>query len=395
VEHRPAPAGRPRHDIADIVRRHCAALGSETSLSPAQRRALSNIERCRTAALGGHLDVCRSCGHEHPAYNSCRDRHCPKCQALRQEQWIAARGERLLPVRHFHVVFTLPGELRPLAKALPRAVFDALFSAASATLLDLGASRLAATLGVTMVLHTWTRDLRFHPHVHALVTAGGLAHGGDRWIRTGHDYLFPVAMMGAVFRGKMMEILHRLREQGKLAAFDEFSDPEAFDRLIARLARTRWVVYAKKPFRRADHVLRYLGRYTHRVAISNSRLFAVTGDAVTFGTKDGKRATLHPVEFLRRFVQHVLPEGFHKIRHFGLYAGAAVAETLPAARAALTPHSAPSKSAPSPTWRDRLRALTGYDVDRCRVCGGIVDHVPLPRVPVSLRSRAPPTRAAA
>jgi len=394
MPHRPAPAGRPRFDIADTVQRHRAALEAETCLSPAQRRVLSAVERCRTAALGGHVDVCRSCGHEHPAYNSCRDRHCPKCQALRQEQWIAARAERLLPARHFHVVFTLPGELRPLAKAMPRAVFDALFAAASGTLLDLGASRLGATLGVTMVLHTWTRDLRYHPHVHALVTAGGLAHDDARWIRCGHDYLFPVAMMGAVFRGKMMERLRHLHEQGALAAFDEFRDPEAFDRLMARLARTPWVVYAKKPFRRADHVLRYLGRYTHRVAISSSRITAVTDDAVTFRTKKGKSETLHPVEFVRRFIQHVLPDRFHKIRHFGLYAGAAIADTLPAARALLVTTTTPATTpAPSPTWRERLRLLTGHDVDRCRICGGIVDHVPLARP--ELRSRAPPARRAA
>ena len=394
MTHRPASAGRPRFDIADVVRRHRAALEVETCLSPAQRRVLSDIERCRTAALGGHLDVCRSCGHEHPAYNSCRNRHCPKCQALRQEQWIAARGERLLPVRHFHVVFTLPAELRALAKAVPHAVFDALFAAASATVLALGASRLGATLGITMVLHTWTRNLRYHPHVHALVTAGGLARDGARWIHTGHDYLFPVAMMGAVFRGKMMDALHRLHRQGKLAAFDQFRDPEAFDHLMARAARSRWVVYAKKPFRRADHVLRYLGRYTHRVAISNSRFVSITDDTVTFHTKDGKRATLPPVEFLRRFVQHVLPEGFHKIRHFGLYAGAAAAEMLPVARAALAPDSRSTGAAPTrPTWRERLRELTGADVDRCRVCGGLVEHVPL--APPALRSRAPPARPAA
>jgi hypothetical protein len=353
---------------------------------------LSDIERCRTAALGGHLDVCRSCGHEHPAYNSCRNRHCPKCQALRQEQWIAARGERLLPVRHFHVVFTLPAELRALAKAVPHAVLDALFATASATLLDLARSRLGATLGVTMVLHTWTRDLRYHPHVHALVTAGGLARDTGRWVRTRHDYLFPVQMMGAVFRGKMLEALRRLHRQGKLAVFDEFRDPEAFDRLLVRLARARWVVYAKKPFRRSDHVLRYLGRYTHRIAISNSRLISVTDDAVTFHTKGGNRASLHPVEFLRRFLQHVLPEGFHKIRHFGLYAGATVA-SLRTARSLLVPAtSGAAESAPIPTWRERLRALTGHDVDRCRVCGGTVDHLPLPQ-PTS-RSRSPPARAA-
>jgi hypothetical protein len=392
VAHRPAPAGRPRFDIADIVRRHRPALETQTCSSPAQRRVLSDIERCRTAALGGHLDVCRSCGHEHPAYNSCRNRHCPKCQALRQEQWIAARGERLLPVRHFHVVFTLPGELRALAKAVPRAMFDALLRAASATLLELGASRLRAMLGVTMVLHTWTRDLRYHPHVHASVTAGGLT-SDTRWLPSGHDYLFPVAMMSTVFRGKMLEALRRLHQHEKLSAFDEFRDPQAFAELMARLARARWVVYAKKPFRRADHVLRYLGRYTHRVAISSSRIVAVTDDLVTFRTKDGKRASLHPVDFLRRFVQHVLPDRFHKIRHFGLYAGASVAHVLPAARAALVPASTPPADTPPPTWRDRLRALTGRDVDRCRVCGALIEHLPLPRS--DFRSRGPPQRSAA
>jgi hypothetical protein len=187
--------------------------------------------------------------------------------------------------------------------------------------------------------------------------------------------------------------------RGKLAAYDEFRDPEAFDRLMARASRSRWVVYAKKPFRRAEHVIRYLGRYTHRVAISNSRFVSVTDDEVTFHTKDGKRATLPPVDFIRRFVQHVLPEGFHKIRHFGLYAGAAVAEALPAARAALTPCSTPPTPATrtTTTWRDRLRELTGTDIDRCRVCGGLVDPLPLPRPPLHVRAaaRAPPVRSAA
>jgi hypothetical protein len=200
-------------------------------------------------------------------------------------------------------------------------------------------------------------------------------------------------MMGAVFRGKMLEALRRLHRHGKLAAFDDFRDPEAFDHLMARIARARWVVYAKKPFRRADHVLRYLGRYTHRVAISSSRFVAVSDDLVTFHTKGGKRAALHPVEFIRRFVQHVLPGGFHKIRHFGLYAGASVADALPAARSTLVPASTPPADTPPPTWRDRLRALTGRDVDRCRVCGGLLEHRPLPRPDV--RSRGPPARHAA
>jgi hypothetical protein len=317
----PAHAGRPRFDIADIVRAHRARLEAHHPLSTAQRRVLSAIELCRTAALGGHVDVCRSCGYEHPAYNSCRNRHCPKCQALAQERWIGARSERLLPVRHFHVVFTLPSELRALCKVLPKPLFDALFRAAAETLLDLGHHRFGATLGVTMVLHTWTRDLRFHPHVHALVTAGGLCADGARWVASGRNYLFPVKAMTALLRGKMLSQLRHLRATGRLDPFDGFRDPEAFDRLMARIARASWVVYAKKPFPRADHVLRYLGRYTHRVAISNSRIVAVSNDAVVIRTKDGKLATLEPVEFLARFLQHVLPDGLHKIRHYGLYSG--------------------------------------------------------------------------
>lgn len=308
MEHCPAPAGRPRFDIADIVRQHRAALEAEVHLTLAQRRALSAMALCRTAALGGHVDECRSCGFERPAYNSCRNRHCPKCQALRQEKWIAARTERLLPARHFHVVFTMPSELRALGQCYPRELFGALFSAASETLLELGDTRLGARLGVTMVLHTWTRELRLHPHVHALVTAGGLAMDGSRWVSSNRKYLFPVEVMGALLRGKMMAALRALHARGAFASFDDFADPEGFDRLMGKLVRKNWVVYAKKPFKRVDHVLKYLGRYTHRVGIANSRLVDVRDDLVTFRTKNGKTVSLTPVEFLRRFVQHVLPD---------------------------------------------------------------------------------------
>ena len=242
---------------------------------------------------------------------------------MRQEQWIAGRTERLVPVRHFHVVFTVPSELRALGKHAPSELFQALFSAASETLATLGTSRLGARLGITMVLHTWTRDLRFHPHVHALVTAGGLADDAAGWTSSNPKYLFPVRVMGALLRGKMMAILRDQYAHGRFARFEEFADPEAFDRLMQKLARTDWVVYAKAPFRRVAHVLAYLGRYTHRVGIANSRLVEVGADMVTFRTKQGKTATLTAIEFLRRFVQHVLPTGFHKIRHYGLYAGAA------------------------------------------------------------------------
>jgi len=392
VAHSSASAGRPRFDIAEIVRRHRAALEAETHLTLAQRRVLSAIALCRTADLGGHVDVCRACGFERPAYNSCRNRHCPKCQALRQEKWIAARTERILPVRHFHVVFTLPSELRALGKHFPRAIFGALFSAASETLLELGDSRFEARLGITMVLHTWTRDLRFHPHIHALVTAGGLAEGGSHWVPSSRKYLFPVEVIGALLRGKMMGALRHLHARGAFVSFDDFVDPEAFDRLMEKLARIKWIVYAKKPFREVDHVLKYLGRYTHRVGIANGRLVDVRDDLVTFRTKNGKTASLAPIAFLHRFVQHVLPDGFHKIRHYGLYAGAsdearsqACALLAPAAPIAITDATAAS------SWADALRELTGRDVEHCPRCGDVIEHRPV----VATRSRAPPSQVAA
>jgi hypothetical protein len=239
-----------------------------------------------------------------------------------------------------------------------------------------------------MVLHTWTRDLRFHPHVHAIVTAGGLREDAY-WATSNGKYLFPVAVMGALLRGKMMAQLHRLHAQGKLRGYDEFEDPAAFGHFMAGLPRRLWLVYAKRPFGRAEHVLRYLGRYTHRVAIANSRLLNVTGRAVTFRTKNGATATLTPVEFLRRFLQHVLPDGFKKIRHYGLYAASA-AERLAMAHRELNPARGSCLGA-MPSWRERLRDLTGRDVDRCASCGGLVEHIPLP----AINARAPPARVAA
>jgi hypothetical protein len=388
----PAPAGRPRFDIADIVRQHRAQLEVDVCLTEGQRRALSAIALCRTAALGGHLDECPSCGFERPSYNSCRNRHCPKCQALAQEQWIDARSKQILPVRHFHVVFTLPAPLRPWAKFCPEELFDALFHAVSETLLELGDSRLNARLGVTMVLHTWTREIKYHPHVHSIVTAGGLSLDGVEWKPANNKYLFPVKVMGALLRGKMMDALRALHGRGAFDGADLVRDPQGFDRLMAALARVDWLVYAKKPFRRVDHVLQYLGRYTHRVAISNSRLLDVTEASVKFRTKDGKTTTIPPVEFLRRFVQHVLPEGFHKIRHAGLYAGANVANgRLQAARAAAggIVTTAPAKPVQMP-WDERLLELTGRDVHRCPRCGSRLEHLPLPTPNDS--ARAPPRR---
>lgn len=356
---------RTRHDIADIVRAHRPGLEARQCLSRGQKRVLTCISRCRTAALGGHLEVCTGCGREHPVYNSCRNRHCPKCQAAAQQKWIDARSERILNVPHFHLVFTLPSELKPLARRHPAAIYNALFRAASELLLELGRSRLKATLGLTLVLHTWTRDLRFHPHVHVLATAGGLSLDGKRFVHARKDYLFPVEVMGRLLRGKVLDALRTRHRKG---AFPELGK-QAFGRLMASLAAHKcWVVYAKAPFKRSQHVLSYLGRYTHRVGIANSRLLDVGPGHVTFRTKGKGTATLHPVDFLGRFIQHVLPDGFHKIRHAGLYASPSLLEQA----RVLLPTRSETKT-PEPATSDELA--------RCPHCGCLIQRIRLARAP--------------
>jgi len=372
---------------------------------------MRDIETCRTAVLGGHLDVCDACEHTEISYNSCRNRHCPKCQCLRQAMWVARRMERVLPTHHFHVVFTVPEELRPLALRNRVRFFEILFAAASRTLLQLGCDprRLGGLLGVTAVLHTWTRKLAFHPHLHCIVTGGGLSPDGTRWVavRGRGRYLFPVEVMKRLFRGKLLAALTRARERGQLD-FDGpcalLADPTTFARLLRDLAHKDWVVYCKPPFGGAEQVFNYLGRYTHRVGISNQRLIAIDERGVTFATKDGGRATLGPDEFIRRFLLHVLPRGFVKIRHFGLLAPANVNGKLAAARRLLAPKPDPTaplaaapviatllalaantgEPPPTPAWRDIFLKLTGIDLGRCRVCGkGNVVRHPLPTAPLS------------
>jgi hypothetical protein len=371
-----------RFDFADIVRAHRAELESVTRLGTRQRRVLTDIEKCRTAALGGHLDQCTTCDYEHPSYNSCRNRHCPKCQALAQERWIEAQRARMLDVPHFHVVFTLPSELRPLAAFARRVVLRALFRAASSTLAAFARTRLKATIGATLVLHTWTRKLEWHPHVHALVTGGGLSLDGTAWKAAHRAFLFPVVAMSKVFRAKMLAALRHDYRQGRFARFDDFRDPEGFSRLTRVLAKVDWYLYAKPSFARGKYVLDYLGRYTHRVGLSNSRLLAVSKKAVTFRTNGTRTTTVAPLTLLRRFVQHVLPSGFHKIRHVGLHAARA---RLKRARSLL---GQPLRRHPKKTWRELLRKLTGRDVAACPLCGATLRAVALPL------ARAPPGRAA-
>lgn len=309
-------------DIGAIFRTYGESFRARYSLSHQQAKVMRAIERCRTKALGGHLYKCThdACDYVLPAYNSCRDRHCPKCQGRAQFEWLNDRKERLLNTSYFHVVFTLPSELRSVARSNQKVIYDLLMSSAARTLLDLGKDpkRLGGLLGITEILHTWSRSLAYHPHVHCIVTGGGLAPEGGRWVDTGKDYLFPVNVMGSLFRGKFLAGLKKAHATKQI----ELGTDTSFEKLLDDLYGVSWVVYAKRPFGGPAQVFEYIGRYTHRVGIANSRLRSVDDDGITFDTKGGKTATLEPVEFIRRFLQHVLPSGFVKIRHFGLHASA-------------------------------------------------------------------------
>ena len=365
-------------ELADIFRTHGEAYRQKHALTGAQAKAMRAIETCRTAALGGHLDVCDSCGHERPAYNSCRDRNCPKCQALTQDQWIEGRTERILPTHYFHCVFTLPSQLRPLARRNPALVYNMLFRAASRTLLDLGRDpkRLGAMLGITMVLHTWSRTLAYHPHVHCIVTGGGLAPGGQRWVSARGKFLFPVRVISALFRGKFLALLAQAYNAGSLdlgGVCAPLADPAQFAAFKDRLYRTNWVVYAKRPFGGPEQVVKYLGRYTHRVGISNHRLRHLDDAGVCFDTKNGNTTTLPVEQFIARFLQHVLPSGFVKIRHFGLLSSTHAKTTLPVAQRLLRTDGSthPTESSPpsdDETWQERLLRLTGIDITACPHC---------------------------
>jgi hypothetical protein len=378
-----AHAARPRAcngsrahlEVAEVFARFGERYLEDHHPSADQRKVMRAIERCRTAALGGHLDVCRTCGYERPAYNSCRNRHCPKCQPLVQHRWLEARKHRILPVHHFHVVFTLPAELRGVARQNRKVVYDLLFRSAADTLLELGKDpkHLGALLGLTAVLHTWTRELAFHPHVHCIVTGGGLSSDGTRWVATKPDFLFPVRVISKFFRGKLLAGLRRLWQHDELELHGRLArlrDRTCFDELVDRLYQTDFVVYAKPPFGGAETVYAYLGRYTHRVGLSNNRLLAIDDHGVSFATKHGRTATLAPVEFIRRFLQHVLPRGFTKLRHYGLLSSHNVETKLQTARRLLGSDDAGHPDVPTDdiTWRERLFLLTGIDLRLCPRC---------------------------
>jgi hypothetical protein len=373
-------------EIADVFRAHGEAYRQRHALSGDQLRVMRAIEACRTAVLGGHLDVCPDCDYSRPAYNSCGNRHCPKCQSLKQARWVERRLEHLLPVPYFHVVFTLPAELRALVQANREALFDLLFASAPATLLDLGddPERLGGLLGITAVLHTWTRKLEFHPHLHCIVTGGGLSSDQSRWVPVkNRRYLFPVAVMKRLFRGKFLAGLSRLQRAGKLrfvGGAARIADPAAFAALVDKLYCTDWVVYSKATFAGPEQVFRYLGRYTHRVGISNQRLQSIDDDGVRFATKGGRTITLNHDEFIRRFLCHVLPHGFTKLRHFGLHASSNLRTKLVCARSLIpspNPVAVPPRSPASITWRELVLLYTGVDPTRCPRCGAPLVARPL------------------
>jgi hypothetical protein len=390
----PAPGsagpGRPRLTVGDIFRAYGEAYRQSHALSAQQRKAMRAIEACRTPVLGGRVEVCDRCGLAQAVYHSCRNRHCPNCQSLRQARWIEGRLRRLLPIDYFHVVFTVPDELlNGIILRNRELFFDLLFAAGSQTLLTLGADpkRLGAQLGATIVLHTWTRDLRFHAHLHCIVTGGGLHPDGDRWIPARQDYLFPVKVLSKLFRGKLLASLnaaYRAEELTLDGACEPLRDPKHFARLKDQLYKTEWVSYAKKPFAGPEQVFRYLGRYTHRVGISNQRLLSVSDDGVLFRTRGEATAQLPPDVFIGRFLQHVLPPRYVKIRHYGLHAPANATTRLETARRLLeaerpqAPIADPAVSTPAndgeapprEDWRELLHRLTGIDPTRCPRCGG-------------------------
>jgi Putative transposase/Transposase zinc-binding domain len=356
-----AVLARPALEVADVIRQYGEAFLDTHggALSHSQRQALRDLARCRTAELGGHVEHCLDCGHERIAYNSCRNRHCPKCQALARAVWLDQQAQHLLPVEYHHVVFTLPAEVGALASANPALVYGLLMRSAAATLREVAANpkRLGATIGVLMVLHTWGQNLHHHPHVHCVVTGGGLScdasgkiDASPRWVACRPGFFLPVRVLSRIFRGKFLAGLQggfaqgTLVLRGRLAALAE---PKARAAWRATLYTKDWVVYAKRPFGGPAQVLKYLARYSHRVAISNGRLLDLSEGRVSFRYKDyadaqrDKTMTLDADEFLRRFVQHVLPKGFVKIRHYGLLANAQREARLQACRRLLLAAAVP------------------------------------------------------
>lgn len=373
-----AGENRTRPELADIFRRYGEPFEQTHRVSAAEHKVIRAVSVCRTQELGGHLDRCAGCGFERLAYNSCRNRHCPKCQSLAKAQWLEKQTSELLPVGYFHLVFTVPHELNRLILAHKKILLALLFKAVSETLLEFGQTRLKGTLGIIAVLHTWDQKLQDHFHLHCLVPSGALSFDRSRWIAARKNFLFPFKALSRVFRGKFLALLQQACDKGKIP-------PANIEIKASR--RKNWVVYAKKPFGSPHKVLDYLGRYTHRVALSNDRILQVENGAVTLSyrdRKDGDRKktiTLEAQEFIRRFLLHVLPDGFMRIRHFGFLANRSKKQTLAQCRKLLKLDPALPQR-PDQSAKDLLLKLTGIDLSRCPSCqkGTMIVVGELPRI---------------
>src|ERR1700730_2715113 len=393
---------RPPLEVADIVRAAGEAFIERNRhwLHWKHIKVLRAIRRCRTAALGGHLDECMRCGHRVPiSYNSCRDRHCPKCQTAARDRWIAARQKELLPTRYLHIVFTLPGRLTPLVLQNKKILYDLLFRTSAETLLEIARNpkRLGAEIGFFSVLHTWSQKLNIHPHVHCVLPAGGLSPDHTRWVRSRENYFLPKEVLREVFRGKFVDALQQAFQNGQLNFQGDLkllAQPKTFAAWLRPLYRQDWVVYLKRPFGGPQYVLQYLGRYTHRVAISNHRLVSFADGQVTFRWRDSahhneqKLMTLALDEFLRRFLLHLLPEGFVRIRSFGFLANRRRATTLPLCFQLLGSAQEPPAEQHTSSTEDST------DLYRCPKCGGPMKVIErLTAAEIQLRS--PPVVSAA
>ncbi len=390
----------PPLEVADLVRSAGRAFieRNRSWLNRLHLKVLTAIERCRTAALGGHLDECVRCGHRVISFNSCRNRHCPKCQANARDRWLQARERELLPTRYVHVVFTLPHELAPLTLQNKKVVYDLLFKTSAETLLKMARDprHLGAEIGFFSVLHSWNQKLEFHPHIHCVLPAGGLSVDHTRWVATHPKFSLPVNALAKLFRGKFTDALREAFVNGQLSfhgTMKPLGRPRAFAQLLQQTHRKKWVVYAKPPFGGPEHALRYLGRYTHRVAISNHRLVSFTDDHVTFRWRDSahknkqRLMTVHVNEFLRRFLLHVLPPGFVRIRHFGFLSTRNRSTLLPLCfrlLEATTEFTPATANAPTKEYVHPSRAVW-----LCPCCNG--EMMILERLTAcQLRFRAPP-----
>ena len=368
-------AARRGVELADIFRAHGESYRRAHPLPVSHLKVMQAVERCRTAALGGHLEQCDSCGYERPAYNSCRNRHCPKCQSLAKAKWLDKQKSELLPVGYFHLVFTLPHELNALILTNKKILLGHLFKAVGETLIDFGRTRLAGQIGVIAVLHTWDQTLLDHFHLHCLVPAGALSFDQKRWSPARKNFLFPVKALSVVFRGKFLDLIKSACARNKLLFVGQsasLATPVAFQLLINALRKKTWIVYAKKPFGSPVHVLDYLGRYTHRVALSNDRILSARNGEVTFSYRDRKNhdrkktMTLDAHEFIRRFLLHVIPKGFVRVRHSGVLANRSKS-LLSKCRQLLDLNPAVPKLAQK-SVRELMLELTGIDITRCPLC---------------------------